>query len=185
MPVGKQVHYECGGGGCTPEGPFGDATCSDGTDNDCDGLVDSFDPDCQDIAITCSDYSSKNECINDLDCEWQGSKNRGTCVDATVCIPTTSNESGLCTDGQDNDCDGLIDAEDPDCQTVCTPTQEGPLGDPTCSDGFDNDCNGLTDANDPICQQTVVCSDITKKNECTVTADCSWDKSTRTCSDVP
>jgi hypothetical protein len=29
------------------EGPFGDATCSDGIDNDCDTLIDSNDPDCQ------------------------------------------------------------------------------------------------------------------------------------------
>jgi len=28
------------------EGPFGDATCGDGLDNDCDGLTDAADPDC-------------------------------------------------------------------------------------------------------------------------------------------
>lgn len=29
-----------------PEGPFGDPTCSDGIDNDADGLIDDEDPDC-------------------------------------------------------------------------------------------------------------------------------------------
>ena len=28
------------------EGPFGDASCGDGLDNDCDGLTDADDPDC-------------------------------------------------------------------------------------------------------------------------------------------
>ena len=27
----------------------------------------------------------------------------------------------ICTDGLDNDCDNLIDAADPDCQTSCFP----------------------------------------------------------------
>jgi hypothetical protein len=36
---------------CTPgtpsgEGPFDDATCSDGIDNDCDGFTDAVDPGC-------------------------------------------------------------------------------------------------------------------------------------------
>jgi len=35
---------------------------------------------------------------------------------APVCVPTRSNEKGkFCRDGEDNDCDGSIDAFDPDC----------------------------------------------------------------------
>jgi hypothetical protein len=59
-------------------------------------------------------------------------------------------EFGNCNDGIDNDGDGKIDGEDPDCQTP--PTQEGPPGDATCSDGIDNDQDGDTDGADSDCQ---------------------------------
>jgi hypothetical protein len=40
---------------------------------------------------------------NDLDC-------------AGACVPTHSKEKGLrCRDNIDNDCDGLVDGDDPDC----------------------------------------------------------------------
>jgi len=67
----------CSGGAevdtCTPgtpvtEGPDGDATCTDGLDNDCDGLTDANDPDCQ-PAVQCSDYTKKNDCQN-AGCTW-------------------------------------------------------------------------------------------------------------------
>jgi len=56
------VAEACGGDDCddsrpavhpgATEGPAGDATCSDGLDNDCDEAVDEQDPDCQDLACT-------------------------------------------------------------------------------------------------------------------------------------
>jgi hypothetical protein len=66
--------------GCTPvtEGPPGDATCSDGIDNDCDDLIDAADPDCQE-AVDCSDYTIKNDCNAQPTCRWDN-KNK-------VCIP--------------------------------------------------------------------------------------------------
>lgn len=54
-----------------------------------------------------------------------------------------------CSDGVDNDGDGLIDSDDPDCMPP--PGDEGPWDDPTCSDGIDNDQDGLTDGDDPDC----------------------------------
>ena len=34
-----------------------------------------------------------------------------------ACTPTHNKEKGpRCTDGLDNDCDGMMDSEDPDCQ---------------------------------------------------------------------
>jgi len=59
-------------------------------------------------------------------------------------------EFGNCNDGIDNDGDGLVDGDDPDCQVP--PTQEGPPGDPTCSDGIDNDQDGAIDGADSDCQ---------------------------------
>jgi len=67
----------CSGGAevdtCTPgtpgtEGPDGDPTCTDGLDNDCDGLTDANDPDCQ-PAMQCGDYTKRNDCLN-AGCTW-------------------------------------------------------------------------------------------------------------------
>ncbi|MGD2062405.1 MAG: hypothetical protein PVF51_02350 [Nitrospirota bacterium] len=73
---------------CTPgtpdtEGPFGDPTCSDGLDNDCDGETDTNgtppDADCQE-QVNCSVYGNKTDCNNDPSCKWQGSPTKGSCV---------------------------------------------------------------------------------------------------------
>ncbi|NIP38907.1 MAG: M23 family metallopeptidase [Candidatus Dadabacteria bacterium] len=62
-------------------------SCTDGSDDDCDGAVD------------CSD----SDCGSDPAC-------------SSSCTPTHSNEKGKrCSDGIDNDCDGLIDGADTDC----------------------------------------------------------------------
>ena len=128
LPQGKQVLYLCGDTGCNPvpEGPFGDATCGDDIDNDCDGLTDSDDPDCQQTG-TCSDIMDRNTCRNTAGCEWQGGKNNGMCVDVVACTPTSSDEVDLCVDGIDNDCDGVIDCADNDCSG-------DPVCDVTCTD---------------------------------------------------
>lgn len=46
---------------CPEEGPFDHSSCSDGDDNDCDGLVDQDDPTCdpEDLNMTAGDF----ECI--------------------------------------------------------------------------------------------------------------------------
>jgi hypothetical protein len=123
LPQGKQVLYACGDTGCTPTPgeETMEMTCNDGLDNDCDGLTDGDDPDCQQTGA-CSDIMDRNTCRNTTGCEWQGNKNNGMCVDAAVCEPTGPDEVGLCSDGIDNDCDGVIDCADTaDCGTdpVC------------------------------------------------------------------
>jgi hypothetical protein len=100
-----------------PEGPFGDDTCSDLIDNDCDTYTDALDSDCQeDPGVVCSDLN-KNACNAESLCEWQGGK-KGSCVDAEVCVPDEIGTELTCDDGKDNDCDGLTDTEDvDDCPT--------------------------------------------------------------------
>jgi len=103
--------------------------CSDGLDNDGDGLADQEDP----------------QCFGPTGAESPDGVGRP--------------ETTACTDGMDNDGDGLVDREDPECQfpgsdseseaTVADATQ------PACDDGADNDGDGLTDANDPDCYGTV------------------------------
>ena len=146
------------------EGPFGDATCSDGIDNDCDGATDAADTDCEELPEICDNGVDDN--FNGLvDCEdaqcdgfTDGACSTGLpgiCADGTnVCqnggqVCNQNQPAGTegpfntptCGDGLDNDCDGLTDANDPDC----TPVPE------ICDDGIDNSGNGLIDCADPDC----------------------------------
>ncbi|MFH1591418.1 MAG: MopE-related protein [archaeon] len=77
------------------------------------------------------------------------------CIDShdAVCGGTEMN----CTDGQDDDCDGLTDCMDTDCgadsdldgfSTFCDCDDANPTtypGAPEACDGIDNDCDGMTD----------------------------------------
>ncbi|MFT7578479.1 MAG: outer membrane protein OmpA-like peptidoglycan-associated protein [Myxococcota bacterium] len=73
--------------------------------------------------------------------------------DAMTANPGKLVETGLCNDGLDNDCDGPIDADDPDCLVDdCTDNDSDGFGSgTTCLDG--PDC----DDNSPLC--TTDCSD--------------------------
>ena len=67
----------------------------------------------------------------------------GECVcNGGSCMP-----SG-CEDGEDNDLDGWIDAEDPDCAHLSEEIGSGSSG---CNDGLDNDGDGQSDADDIQC----------------------------------
>jgi hypothetical protein len=182
--------------------------CDDTIDNDCDNLVDCNDPDCNGDPA-CPDLIEFPFCFDDLDndfdgaidcadrtdcdgvtetcgvgvCASTGSQcNNGTLIEA-ICTPGDPTEPDTeltCDDGLDNDCDGLTDANDPDCvacsdygnkddcsmdpncewqgspkRGMCVDavicTPTGPeLG--NCDDGVDNDCNGMTD-----CADTAAC----------------------------
>src|SRR5207302_249132 len=73
--------------------------CSDGLDNDCDG---------------------KSDCV-DAACDTHTCKPNGYVCMGLVCACTgnggmpQANGELSCTDGFDNDCDGLIDCADPSC----------------------------------------------------------------------
>lgn len=75
-----------------------------------------------------------------------------------------------CHDGHDNDCDTLVDCDDPDCAEACAVTDAGvdaglpdagprDAGTPdagvpetNCADNLDNDGDHVTDCADPDCQ---------------------------------
>jgi hypothetical protein len=67
-----------GGGACTPTEPT-EVSCDDGLDNDCDGLTDNADPDCQ-PGVDCSDYNDATSCRNvpNNACRWD--KKNGVCL---------------------------------------------------------------------------------------------------------
>ena len=143
--------------------------CSDGVDNDLDGLTDSDDPGCTD---------SDNDIVSDPAEVLLGSDpNDSASFPEDARLDALLEEIGLpiffCADFIDNDGDGLTDADDPGCDPIDSDgdgvddAAEKRFGsDPTdpnsapehetpnpgsCSDGIDNDQNGLTDDADAGC----------------------------------
>jgi hypothetical protein len=151
------------------EGPFGDATCSDTFDNDCDGPIDANDPGCGSPCLDedgdgyysinsnpacteplddCNDIDPNiNPGASDVICDGIDDNCSGTPDDGYV--PDTSCGTGVC--GFPNNTPSICNPDG--TVTACQPGPagvEGPAGDPTCSDTLDNDCDTLTDAADII-----------------------------------
>jgi len=118
---------------CEPEdhctavpGEPSDEVC-DGRDNDCDGTADDDPTDLGECTV------GVGECAVDSD---------SVCTDGMIecdAVPGGPPEpfEMSCGDGRDNDCDGRIDSEDPDCPAVCCdPALEpGVGGNPFCFEG--------------------------------------------------
>lgn len=91
--------------------------CSNSVDDNCDGLIDSDDPDCQ----ACSPHETNASCATGL----MGVCARGTqrCLlqgDGTwawsACVPNIApGAPESCGNELDQDCDGLVPSDDPDC----------------------------------------------------------------------
>ena len=63
-----------------------------------------------------------------------------------ACFILDEDSQDLCSDGIDNDEDGLLDCLDPGCGMFCPEDNST-----TCNDGIDNDSDGLIDCNDDSC----------------------------------
>ena len=141
--------------------------CTDGVDNDGDGLIDCADPDCGPIVsagpnISICPGGSANLTVSasggtlPYTFTWDNGLGGGdshsvspaatTTYSVTVSSPsgctgtsqitvTVTNCPEDCTDGIDNDGDGLVDCDDPDCQAV---------GMPVAVDDVFNSCPGVT-----------------------------------------
>lgn len=160
---------------CTPgaaegEGPFGDPSCSDGIDNNCDGLTDMADPNCEmpieicdngiddnlDGAVDCEDTQCEGFVYADTQCGVGacGATGQEVCMGGVItdtCDPGTPGGEGpfgdpSCSDGIDNDCDGDTDGLDADCVATAE----------ICDNGIDDNLNGLTDCADPQCEGVVL-----------------------------
>lgn len=62
---------------------------------------------------------------------------------------TVQEAPAACSDQSDNDEDGLVDMQDPGCDSPDDNDETDPL--PACMDGIDNDEDGLSDMQDPGC----------------------------------
>ncbi|MGB0717324.1 MAG: hypothetical protein ACPGXK_15710, partial [Phycisphaerae bacterium] len=135
------------------EGPPQSIPCQDGLDNDCDGLIDMNDPDCQQPEI-CDGIDNDGDNLVDEDFAQLGdpcSVGTGVCANSGVIVCNTAGDGTTCSaspkrafpegpagcscaDGIDNDCDGLIDIDDPDCGSsrlrarVSLDPECGPIG---------------------------------------------------------
>jgi hypothetical protein len=90
-----------------------------------------------------------------------------------------------CANGIDDDCDALIDCQDPDCMTdaacrpvmpACTP-QFPFFVELICNDSVDNDCDGRVDCDDPDCRRPGSCGCGNTETRCQDAADDDCDGS--------
>ncbi|MED5373238.1 MAG: hypothetical protein VX899_19625 [Myxococcota bacterium] len=95
-----------GDGEIDPERP--ERNCSDGTDNDQDGLTDCDDDDCDDL---CESGGATEVCDNGSDDDGDGAVDCDDSDGSDSCAET-------CDDGVDNDADGLVDCDDDECADV-------------------------------------------------------------------
>jgi len=121
--------------------------CSDGADNDQDGLYDCLDPDC----------------AQSTDCSGGGDDDDSQGDDDSHGDDDTAGGESNCSDGIDNDSDGLTDCDDPDCAQDDACGGSGDDDDTAaqeydCSNDIDDDSDGLTDCSDPDCAQDDACN---------------------------
>ena len=122
-----------------------DAQCSDGIDNDKDGLTDRFDSGCDDER---DGFEGNPElgalCNNQLDDDGDGN------ADALDLGCQATGAHAECRDGIDNDGDGKTDyPADEGCSGFAGTSES--RDNPSCNDGIDNDGDGKTDMHDAQC----------------------------------
>jgi hypothetical protein len=151
---------ECGGSDCDDDtlsvNPGAGESCIDGVDNDCDGQID--EGDLVNCPVGCTD--------DDNDGYRAATCGGSDCDDAARLIHPGAGER--CDDGEDNNCDLLVDTADPFCPLGCADADEDGYRDSECGgadcdddnaqvntsraercdDTLDNDCDTFIDAAD-------------------------------------
>lgn len=115
--------------------------CSDGADEDLDGLLDCGDPDC-----AATPPCVEGPCDNGADDDGDGAID---CADP-VCASDAACQERACDDG-DDDGDGVADCGDPDC------ARRAPCAEEACDDGADDDADGAVDCADSECAEAAAC----------------------------
>jgi len=142
-----------------------ESNCSNGVDDDLDGAVDCFDPDCAgDPACAAGPELCSGGADEDgdglIDCADPDCNNQ-SCGLGCVCTAGAPKETS-CSDTNDNDGDGFTDCLDPDCAAdpAC-------IGAEVCDDLTDNDGDGEVDCYDPACALTPFCTGTAPGEICT------------------
>ncbi|MEZ4466405.1 MAG: hypothetical protein R3F43_18610 [bacterium] len=125
------------------------AACSDGRDNDADGLIDLNDPGCEDAEDDDEENPALPACSNRLDDD----QDMLIDLDDPGCADADDDDEfneplPACSNRLDDDGDGRIDAADPGCEG---PDDNDEVNPPLCDDGVDNDDDGLVDLADTGC----------------------------------
>jgi hypothetical protein len=124
--------------------------CADGVDNDTDGLVDLFDPDCVGNQDTTEDQSTNSaKCLNGMDDDNDGMTDFPLdigCSGAGDDDEADPLSAPLCANGQDDDRDGKTDFPyDPGCSGIGDLDETDSPIPPLCANGQDDDGDGKTD----------------------------------------
>lgn len=159
---------------CVPSVENSEATCTDGADNNCDLRTDCADPGCGGLTRACSlgvCARMGTQTWNCLTRTW------GACIGDVGPEATTT----TCKDGVDNDCDGMTDCGDSDCNGIKLACNGGldicaagvklwncnsglldalclpyiPLPENSnllCGNDLDDDCDGKIDCLDNLCR---------------------------------
>ncbi|MEM1033541.1 MAG: hypothetical protein AAGN82_24615 [Myxococcota bacterium] len=143
--LGGGYAFAMGAGACAfnePTPRFGyeyeDVNCTNGVDDDYDGLIDCEDPDCVFTSSQCGEVIPDGTLLQDIE-----------------------NTFERCRDGIDNDANGQFDCGDPKCQGIQELCCTREFTDALCSDGIDNDGNNFADCEDFQCRTGIfvgVCS---------------------------
>jgi hypothetical protein len=147
-----QSIISCGLGSLCIEGICQKSICSDGIDNNGNGIFDyPNDPGCdsardQDETVP----EILPACADGLDNDRDGRSDYPNDPQCTSAGYTQETPKVVCEDGLDNDQDGYIDLDDPGCMN--DPLRPSEFNSPACSDAIDNDQDGRIDyPGDPGC----------------------------------
>ena len=137
--------------------PTVESFCSDGIDDDHDGLTDCADPDC-DADLSCLDAGTGPDFDEDGDVDQEDFGHLQSCFTASPFDPIDPG----CSDA-DLDLDDHVDQNDFDAFLMCVGGANIPYPPgctEVCDDGIDNDADGLIDCADPDCWADPTCPEI-------------------------
>ena len=152
------VDQRCGGNDCNDNDPNVNPgvreVCDNGIDDNCNGLTDCQDPQCFNDPWCASDGGGRDGGVRDGGRD--GGRDSGVDSGLDSGVDACPGTTEICNNGIDDDCNGLIDCQDPACTNdpgcTCRGTPEN------CTNGKDDNCNGLVDCIDPACYADPACN---------------------------